>query len=280
VFQARLTVESDRSFVPRPNPRGRQDGDDPDDRIADLQYRDVMEFAVGHGTATNCAVVSGTCKRVETTWTPTAEVERVEPMPMKDVELGMEALARLDTGSHVREVVGIIVRQYRDWIGRQRNEAPREGAQGEVSDELLKRATLAAERIQGGLDVLDEPLSMEAFRLTNRAMAMAARQRRSQERGVAPATVDPPGRRPFQLAFVLMNLRSFSDQRATWHAKVVVIDDQVSLVTSANFTEWAHQRNVEAGVLIRNAEFARHLRQQFEGLVQSRAVLEVPGFRS
>ena len=70
------------------------------------------------------------------------------------------------------------------------------------------------------------------------------------------------------------------DQRATWHAKVVVIDDQVSFVTSANFTEWAHQRNVEAGVLIRNAEFARHLRQQFEGLVQSRAVLEVPGFRS
>lgn len=70
------------------------------------------------------------------------------------------------------------------------------------------------------------------------------------------------------------------DNRATWHAKVVVIDDERALVTSANFTEWAQQRNVEAGVLIRNAQFARHLRQQFEGLVQSRAVLEVPEFRS
>jgi phosphatidylserine/phosphatidylglycerophosphate/cardiolipin synthase-like enzyme len=69
------------------------------------------------------------------------------------------------------------------------------------------------------------------------------------------------------------------DQRATWHAKVVVVDDEVSLVTSANFTEWAQHRNVEAGVLVRNAEFARQLRQQFERLVQSRAVLEVPGFR-
>jgi len=69
------------------------------------------------------------------------------------------------------------------------------------------------------------------------------------------------------------------DRRATWHAKVVVIDDRVSLVTSANFTEWGHQRNVEAGVLIRNPDFARQLRQQFDGLVQSRAVLEVPGFR-
>lgn len=70
------------------------------------------------------------------------------------------------------------------------------------------------------------------------------------------------------------------DQRATWHAKVVVVDDEISLVTSANFTEWAQRRNVEAGALIRNAEFARQLRHQFEGLVQSRALLEVPGFRS
>jgi phosphatidylserine/phosphatidylglycerophosphate/cardiolipin synthase-like enzyme len=71
-----------------------------------------------------------------------------------------------------------------------------------------------------------------------------------------------------------------SAERATWHAKVVVVDDETAFVTSANFTEWAHQRNVEAGVLIRNPQFARQLRQQFEGLVQSRAVLEVPGFRS
>jgi len=70
------------------------------------------------------------------------------------------------------------------------------------------------------------------------------------------------------------------DKRATWHAKVVVIDDEKAFVTSANFTEWAQQRNVEAGVLLRNVEFAKQLRQQFEGLVQSRAVLEVPGFRS
>ncbi len=69
------------------------------------------------------------------------------------------------------------------------------------------------------------------------------------------------------------------DKRATWHAKVIVIDDETAFVTSANFTEWAQQRNVEAGVLIRNAQFARQLRQQFEGLVQSRAVVEVPGFK-
>lgn len=69
------------------------------------------------------------------------------------------------------------------------------------------------------------------------------------------------------------------EDRATWHAKVVVIDEETSFVTSANFTRWAQERNVEAGVLIRNASFARQLRQQFDSLVQSRAVIEVPGFR-
>jgi phosphatidylserine/phosphatidylglycerophosphate/cardiolipin synthase-like enzyme len=68
-------------------------------------------------------------------------------------------------------------------------------------------------------------------------------------------------------------------KRATWHAKVIVVDDEAAFVTSANFTEWAQQRNVEAGVLIRNAQFAKQLSQQFEGLVQSRTVAEVPGFR-
>ena len=67
-------------------------------------------------------------------------------------------------------------------------------------------------------------------------------------------------------------------ERATWHAKCVLVDDDVAFVTSANFTEWAQQRNVEAGVLLRNRHFAGQLRQQFEGLIQSKQVRRLPGF--
>ena len=69
-----------------------------------------------------------------------------------------------------------------------------------------------------------------------------------------------------------------SVERATWHAKCVLVDDDLALVTSANFTEWAHQRNVEVGVLLRNRSFARQLLQQFEGLVESKQVRRLPGF--
>jgi phosphatidylserine/phosphatidylglycerophosphate/cardiolipin synthase-like enzyme len=57
-----------------------------------------------------------------------------------------------------------------------------------------------------------------------------------------------------------------------------LVDDELALVTSANFTEWAHQRNVEAGVLLRNRHFAGQLLQQFEGLIQAKQVRRLPGF--
>lgn len=212
-FQAQLTLDAAQSFVPRPNPRGRQDDEEWDERVADLQYRDVMEFAVGHGTSTRCALSKGACTHVETTWVPSSEVERVEPASRAGVELSMEALASVESGEDARGRLSTLVSQYRAWIDQQRKKAPQQGAPKEVSDELLSRAALAADRIDAGLLLLDDPLVLQSFRLANRAMAMAARQRRAQERGIEPAAVPTPEWRPFQLAFLLMNLRSIVDPK-------------------------------------------------------------------
>lgn len=54
--------------------------------------------------------------------------------------------------------------------------------------------------------------------------------------------------------------------RACLHAKVIVRDGTQTLITSANLTEAAQERNVEAGVLIDDAAFARGVIGQFERL--------------
>ncbi|MEW6321227.1 MAG: DISARM system phospholipase D-like protein DrmC [Acidobacteriota bacterium] len=87
-----------------------------------------------------------------------------------------------------------------------------------------------------------------------------------------------PGDRPPQVYYDPRALAMGGDDRATWHAKCVIVDDEVSLVTSANFTEWAQTRNVEAGVVIRDAHFTGQLLAQFDGLVQARQVMRLPGF--
>lgn len=65
--------------------------------------------------------------------------------------------------------------------------------------------------------------------------------------------------------------------RGCLHAKCVIIDEERLLVTSANFTEAAHQRNIEAGVLMNDSIAARTLRSQFETLVTKKILQKVPG---
>jgi phosphatidylserine/phosphatidylglycerophosphate/cardiolipin synthase-like enzyme len=87
-----------------------------------------------------------------------------------------------------------------------------------------------------------------------------------------------PGIRRPEVFFDPRTLSADPAVRAAWHAKCVIADDDLAFITSANFTEWAQQRNVEAGVLIRDRHFAGQLRQQFDGLVQSKQVRRLPGF--
>jgi phosphatidylserine/phosphatidylglycerophosphate/cardiolipin synthase-like enzyme len=51
------------------------------------------------------------------------------------------------------------------------------------------------------------------------------------------------------------------------HAKCIVIDDAVSLVTSANFTERGQNRNIEVGVCIEDREFGERLGAQWRALI-------------
>ena len=75
-----------------------------------------------------------------------------------------------------------------------------------------------------------------------------------------------------QLPELYYDPRSLSDStqmRSSLHAKCVVVDRRVALVTSANFTEAAQHRNIEAGVVVRYRPFVERLVTYFEGLQQS-----------
>ncbi|MCK6502766.1 DISARM system phospholipase D-like protein DrmC [Myxococcota bacterium] len=55
--------------------------------------------------------------------------------------------------------------------------------------------------------------------------------------------------------------------RSCLHAKCIVQDEVKTLITSANLTEAAQERNIEAGVLVTDGGFAREVVLQFERLV-------------
>jgi len=75
-----------------------------------------------------------------------------------------------------------------------------------------------------------------------------------------------PGERLPELYYDPRSLGPEAVKRSSLHAKCVVVDRRVALVTSANFTEAAQARNIEVGALIRDERFAARLAGHFEAL--------------
>lgn len=81
-----------------------------------------------------------------------------------------------------------------------------------------------------------------------------------------------PGRRLPQVFYDPRALAEGTGPRAALHAKCIVVDGERALCTSANFTEAAQERNIEAGILVRDASIACALSSQFESLVVAGAL--------
>jgi phosphatidylserine/phosphatidylglycerophosphate/cardiolipin synthase-like enzyme len=86
-----------------------------------------------------------------------------------------------------------------------------------------------------------------------------------------------PGRRYPRVLHDRRALSSSPGPRACLHAKCLIVDDERALVTSANFTEAAMDRNIEAGILVEDAGFAGRLRAQFDALERSEYITSVSG---
>lgn len=64
---------------------------------------------------------------------------------------------------------------------------------------------------------------------------------------------------------------------AIQHSKVITVDDRVSFVTSANFSFSAVSRSLECGLLDRDPETARTLREHLERLYQHGVLVDYKG---
>jgi phosphatidylserine/phosphatidylglycerophosphate/cardiolipin synthase-like enzyme len=71
--------------------------------------------------------------------------------------------------------------------------------------------------------------------------------------------------------------RTIDDARVSLHAKCIVIDDEIALVTSANTSTAAQEENIEAGVLVEDRLFALALGKQFDDLVTAGLLVPLTG---
>lgn len=211
VFQVRMALTFEKGFVSRPNRRG-EEGSDEDQRVLALNFRDQVEWAVGHNTSLERPVVTdGKVTYLRTTQLPCFEVPRVSSRDIEDVTSGMADLAKLDAKG-LANALSPIVEAYGKWIDEQRYKPLERESLEKTRDDLMKKADRAKARIAEGIALLgSDPKLLRAFQLMNQAMYVQALQadKVREDRRYKDGTV--PTWRPFQLAFILMNLPSVVD---------------------------------------------------------------------
>lgn len=244
LFQTKLVVTAfdgaSEVFVPVDDPLESLDAvtDDQEELHLRLLYRHELRVANGHNVAVHPHLRSRAKKahRLETTWLPTHDVPAtIAPTgpgtELEDAELSMDVLANA-TPNQLQVGLFPLVEGYQTWLdGRAEEAAKLPTLLRGRAEAAVERAREAATRLQAGIDLLTDPShphhapALDAFHFANRAMAA---QRRHTEIGrlraddeklsypQARADVDDLGAgaaswRPFQLAFVLINLPSLVD---------------------------------------------------------------------
>lgn len=217
-FQVKLTLDCYQPFVPRPNLRGLFH-DDPDEKTADIQYRDVVQHAVGHNVSVQPRVLNGTCKQVSTEWLPQSHVCKVDPVFFDDLDTDMQKLGAMD-GAAIIATLAPLVQHFARFVQTQGNEiqslAP--NRQGHARDMVADTERLQ-QRMAQGLQLLKDPQVAQAFRIANRAVAAAFLHREAISKGIPPKEVPQwvsetrlrPAWRPFQIGFILINLAGLVD---------------------------------------------------------------------
>lgn len=214
-YQVQLDVGCSAGFLARRDPRAADlpaNASDWDHRVNNLHYRSDHEFAVGHNISVAPRIdANGHCHQISTTWLPQATVEKVLPrvaeLEAAGLVLSMAELDRLasEGAEAVQAALRPLVQAYTEWIQQQGQTASLSQQQLATATELLQQASRQAQRIKRGIEALSNNRVRLAFAITNRVMDAAARQRFGVMRGRDPETVQAQWR-PFQLAFLLMNL--------------------------------------------------------------------------
>lgn len=202
----------------------------------DLLYRHRRSYCLGHGCAGDWrrgedVERAGLTDVVRTSAIPTYEVQPVEPRtrPYGDgaLNLSMKFLSEGAGGDErgknesICNALDVLCEDYGRWIADQDNAARALAPEyGEAADRHLKACWKCHDRMKAGIDQLrqdSDDAPMIAFRLANQAMLMqqvhtgiAARDYGSEYPEI-PADYDEGGGkvrawRPFQLAFILMNI--------------------------------------------------------------------------
>ncbi len=249
-FQAAFQLVSSKGFSPLPGSQ-RINTDDEDYWSNQLLYRNVENYAIGHGCAADWEGVEGRISSVRTSVFPSYEVKPIVPSVIPGVSLDMFKMSDLGDFSETIGELEKLCTAYRGWIdGLKAATISIADNYKDTANRHIANCEACLERMCDGVELLkSDDKTKLAFQYMNRAMLLQQLHYNLplQNWGVDdnggiklenPVTQLPIisdlstwhgdrtryGRwRPFQLAFILINLRSMADKQCNDRRKVDLI---------------------------------------------------------
>jgi len=249
LFQCEFSVEDadgGACFLEYPERQGLVD--DEEEQSSRLLYRHRRTFAVGHGCAAAWPETEqGNVDRISTDTLPAYEIKPVLPREVPGLQLSMPILADIHNAAGL-DLCDRLAAAYLSWIDEQTvavQDPAFPAIHRPTAHRHLQQCRDCHRRIIDGIQILRTNRDAhQAFAWMNEAMLLqqlhyelAANHRRTwstQNRGLAlqteyrePDVTSPPeGKgqwRPFQLAFILMNMRSVTDRQHSERSTVDLI---------------------------------------------------------
>jgi hypothetical protein len=213
LFQSQIEISCSNgtNFIPRPIGSSAVDEDT---KMAQLIYRDTVEYAVGHSCSAEWDDVEGEVTKVYTSWIPKYEVKAMSSSGglffaslQKDATrpvLSTKWLANT-FGADLSEGLEQLPGLYTAWLsGEEARISELDRVHQGQGEKHIRGARQIAERMSSAILRLKNDKDMEtAFRLANQAILV--------QRGWSHPDESPMVWRPFQLGFILLTLESLAD---------------------------------------------------------------------
>lgn len=235
-FQVKFKIFSENGFCPLPDSQ-RINTDDDDYWSNQLLYRNVHNYAIGHGCAADWDESSEKVSWISSSVFPTYEIKPIVPSSIPGVSLEMLKMSSYGSFEDTVRELKRMCEKYQEWINKLRTERLKlEPRYTHTAERHISNCETCLERMISGVRLLEEnKLVRTAFQYMNQAMLMQQLHynlplQKWEDNGAGSIYLSNPVKvlpsltdestwydkehrvygkwRPFQLAFILMNLRS------------------------------------------------------------------------
>lgn len=183
-----------------------------------LLYRNVDNYAIGHGCAVKWHEESGVVRLITSEFLPRADLLPMEPRSMDNLRLDLEFWSSCSREDGLADL-NLLIDKYKEWFyGLQRQTRNIRSYDRAISTSFANIEN-GLERLQNGAYHLgSNEVAWQAFVLMNQAMLMQrVNSGKMQGREVSPSSVKWF---PFQLAYIVQIIPDIVDEKSDWRDTV------------------------------------------------------------